>query len=103
MVETWVVKSEQKSRHRELWRGFLEYVKGNPELFEEMKSLRLYSQRFGNPSRAIVEVVEFDSLAAKEALDKRLSEDAECLRFHKELQTLKEASTVTMCAWEPYL
>ncbi len=103
MVGTRIVKSGQRGRHAELWRRFLEYVEGNPELLAEIRSLKLYIQTNGSPSGAIVEVVEFDSLAGKEALDKRLSRDAECMKFHDELQLLKDQATVTMYAWEQYL
>ncbi len=102
-VEMWVVKTEQRERHRELRRWFLDFIKLNPKLLAEIRSLRRYAQTFGSPSGAIVEVVEFDSLADKEVLDRRLSKGPECLRFHEEPHPLKDESTITMSTWEPYL
>jgi hypothetical protein len=88
-------------RHGELWQSFMNYFKGNPDLFRGIKSLRFYNQTSGKPTGAFVQVVEFESLTEKEILDRRLENDQESIRFHEELQTLKDTSTVTKWLWEP--
>jgi uncharacterized protein with von Willebrand factor type A (vWA) domain len=103
MVETWVVPKENQEKHRRLWEGYLEYVRKNPELFKEMKSLKLFTQTFGTISGAIVEMIEFDSLADKERLDSKLAKDKESIKFHEELASLKDAATVSMSTWEPFM
>jgi hypothetical protein len=102
-VETWVVKPDYDLKHMQLWKEFLEYVRKNPELFREIKSMNLYSQTFGNVSGAIVQVVEFESWAEKENLDNRLKNNIECIKFHEELMQMKVAGTISMGAWETYI
>lgn len=103
VVETWVVPPENQEKHKRLWEGYLKYMRKNPELFKEIKSLKLFTQTFGSISGAIVEVIEFDSLADKERLDNKLVKDKESIEFHKELEALKDATTVSMSAWEPFM
>ncbi|NYT11752.1 MAG: hypothetical protein GKC03_04275 [Methanomassiliicoccales archaeon] len=103
MVETWVVKPEYDIEHKQLWKEFLEYMRKNPELFKEIKSMNLYSQTFGNVSGAIVQVVEFESWAEKENLDKRLKNSTECIKFHEELMQMKVVGSISMGAWETYI
>jgi hypothetical protein len=85
-VESWIVKPECVDRHGELWHTFMNYYRGNPDLFREIKSLRFFTQTSGKPTGAFVQVVEFDSLSEKEIMDRRLSNDEESIRFHEELQ-----------------
>lgn len=101
LVERWIVRPECQAEHAELWRSFREHIRRNPDLFKEIRSMRFYDQTFGTPSGAFVQVVEFDSLADKENLDKRLANDEESSRFHKELMKLKDPATVSACLWEP--
>jgi hypothetical protein len=103
MVETWVVRPKCTLKHKQLWKDFLDFVGGNPDLFREIKSMNLYSQTFGDVSGAIVQVVEFESWAEKENLDNRLKDNADCIRFHEELMDMKVAGTISMAAWESYL
>lgn len=103
MVETWVVKLKYELKHKRLWAEFLEYIRKNPELFKEIKSMNLYSQTFGNVSGAIVQVIEFETWAEKENLDNRLKNITECVKFHEELMGMKVAGTISMGAWESYI
>jgi uncharacterized protein with von Willebrand factor type A (vWA) domain len=103
MVETWVVPQENQEKHKQLWEGYLEYIRKNKELFKEIKSLKLFTQTFGSISGAIVEVIEFDSLADKERLDSKLAKDRESSEFHNDLASVKDAATVSMSTWEPFM
>lgn len=75
LMWTWVVKQGKHEQHRQLMHRFQEFVKNNPKLFKELKSMRFLTQTFGGISGAYVELAEFESLADLAACLARASKD----------------------------
>jgi len=96
-----VVKPEKQAEFNSLLQRFLQYTKENPELFKEMKSLKLFTQTFGSISGAYVEMVEFDSLADHEKFHAKSKKDERYMKLYQEAMTLIDTATFSMSAWEP--
>ncbi len=94
-VSTWVLKAEMQDEFRDFWTRYTEYIKRNPDLFREVKSLKLYSQVFGGISGAYVEMVEFESLTDQETLEKRLLQNEEARKLFQEFSRFRDSTTHT--------
>ncbi len=92
-VSTWVLRTERQSDFLNFWIRYTEYMKKKPELFREIKSLKLYSQVFGGISGAYVEMVEFENLTDQETLQKRLLQNEEAKKLFQEFGQFRDSTT----------
>jgi hypothetical protein len=99
-IESWIVKPGFVERHEQLWNSFMRYFRDNPDLFREIKSMRFFAQTSGGSTGEFIQVIEFEDLSKKESLDRRLSSDGVSLKFHDDLQKLKDQATVKVRLWE---
>jgi len=98
-VETWVVKPEKQAEFTKWWQKNLKYMKQNPKMFKEMKSMKVYTQRFGGVYGAYVVLAEFDSLADFEKLQVRTMKDEGLMKMYQESILLIDPTTYTVNIW----
>ena len=84
VVGTMVTKPENREALLQLWRKFFSFMKKNTELFQEVKSFRVFSQMFGGGVNGFVELVEYESLADYEKLHERLPKDSGYIKLIQE-------------------
>jgi len=94
-ISTYIVKPEKQGDFMRFWKSYLDYMKKNPEMFKEVKSLKLYTQVFGGISGAYVELLEFESLTDQETLEKKLVKNEEAKKLLQEFITFRDSSTHT--------
>ena len=94
-ISTYIVKPEKQGDFMRFWKSYLNYMKKNPEMFKEVKSLKLYTQMFGGISGAYVELLEFESLTDQETLEKKLVKNEEAKKLLQEFITFRDSSTHT--------
>jgi len=100
VIETYVVKPEKQAEFKSLLQKFLRFMKKNPALFKEIKSLKLSTQTFGGISGAYVELIEYNSLADQEKCHTRLKKNGEYMKLYQQAMSLIDTATFSMNAWE---
>ncbi|NIR87973.1 hypothetical protein GWO13_10650 [Candidatus Bathyarchaeota archaeon] len=98
-VGQWMVKPEKQEEFTKLLKRILKYMKDNPKIFKEVKSLKIFSQTFGGIYGAYVELVEYDSLADYERSSKRMEKDEALAKMNKEFMLLIEPTTLSSNLW----
>jgi len=78
---------------------FVKYMKENPKLFKEMKSIKVFTQTFGGTSGAYVQIAEYASFADFEKLSKRLLKDAVSTKLNTEFMLTIDPATLTDNIW----
>jgi len=98
-VGQWVVKPEKQEEFTKWLKRILKYMKDNPKMFKEIKSLKIFTQTFGGIYGAYVELVEYDSLADYERSNKRMQKDEALAKMNKEFMLLIEPTTLSSNLW----
>ena len=88
LVSIMVIKPRKQEEFISLWQKYLKYAKENPEKVKEVKSLKLFTQRFGGLSGAFVSIEEYDSLAEHEKLQAKIMQDKEFMKIYQEFVPL---------------
>jgi len=101
LVETYVVRAEKLSELDPALNEFLQFKETRPDLFNGLRSWKLLKQEYGGVSDMYIEMWEFDSLAAMEAIDSRLSSDDEMKRIGRKFHELVEATSFSASIWYP--
>jgi len=77
-VETYVIKPEKQEEHMALVKKFVALKEKNPQKSKELKSWKLFAQKFGgNNCGGYVEMSEFENLADVEKFSNRMMQDKE--------------------------
>ena len=99
LFETWLVKPEHENRHNKIWEQYVNHMNSYPELFQGIKSMKLYKKLPGEGFATYIQMVEFSNLDEKVSLDLRLSKDEDSLAFKRRLMLFKdiEKTTETLC------
>jgi len=95
VMGTWLVKPEKQAEFSRLWQRFLKYMKNNPKLFKEVKSLKFFTQTFGGIMGSHVELAEYESLADYEALHAKLKKNKEYAKLLQEFMLVVDPATIT--------
>ena len=103
LIETWAVRPEDLESHDLLWGKYVRYMRKNPELFREIKSMKLLRKIQGKDLITHAQTVEFESLSDKEILDKRVSADNESLEFKRKLMLVKNIKTTSEVLCESFV
>ena len=98
-VDKWMVKPEKQAEHKKLMKKFHKFMKDNAEKFKEMKLLGEYTQMFGGVSGMYVWLVEYDSLADLEKLNKRMEKDEEAKKLMQEWMPLIDPASASTNVW----
>ena len=75
-------------------------MKGNTELFREVKSFKVFSQMFGGGVNGSVELVEYESLADYEKLHEKLLKDSGYIKLIQEFLQLVDPATLSEQVWK---
>ena len=100
IVETYVVKSEQRDAFLSAVRRILTYKQEHPEKFQEMKSKRIFSQLFGGIVGGFIEMNEFDSLADAEQYMSRVFQDDEFIKLYHAAKLHLVPATYSLNVWK---
>ena len=98
-VDKWMVKPEKQAEHRKLMQKFRKFMKDNAAMFKGMKPVGEYTQMFGGVSGMYVWLVEYDSLADLEKLNKRMEKDEEAKKLMQEWMPLIDPASVSTNVW----
>jgi hypothetical protein len=101
LVETYVLKTEKSTEFTPLLNEFLKYKKEHAQLFEGLKSWKLYKQKYGQIAGLYIEMWEYESLAHMEDINKRIFEDEEMKRINEDFHQLVEPATFSASIWSP--
>jgi hypothetical protein len=96
-----LVKPEKQAEYAKLMQKMNKYMKDNPKLFKELKSVKNFTQTFGGTYGTHITLMEFNSLTDMEKLDKRTMKDQTLLKIYNEMMTLIEPTTYTSNIWTP--
>lgn len=99
LVETYVVRAEKRAEFTSLLNEFLAFKENHPQLFDGLKSWKLYQQDIGKPAGMYIESWEFESLESMEEIDRRIFENDEMKRISKEFHVLIDPATFTKGIW----
>ena len=99
IVDTYVVKPEKQEEFMALIQRMLKYRKEKPEKFKELKSWKLFSQRFGGIGGAYIGMGEFDNMADAEKYGTRVSKDEAYMKMWQELMLLIVPATYSVNVW----
>jgi len=95
VIGTWLVRPEKQVEYDRLWKRFLEFMKKNPKLFKEVKSLKFYTQTFGGITGSIVELAEYESFAVYEAFQAKMKKNKEYMKLFQEFMLLIDPTAMT--------
>jgi len=101
LVETYVVRAEKRAEFTPLLNEFLKYKGDHPQLFDGLKSWKLYKQDIGQPAGLYIEVWEYESLAQMEETGSRIFADEGMKRISAEFHQLVEPATFSAGIWSP--
>ncbi|NIO38211.1 hypothetical protein GTO27_11005 [Candidatus Bathyarchaeota archaeon] len=98
-VEKWVAKPEKQKEHTQIMQKFRKFIKDNPAKFKEVKSIKEFTQMFGDISGMHIWLVEYDSLADYERLNARMNKDKGAAKLNQEWLELIDPTTVSVDIW----
>jgi len=101
IAETMLVKPEKQAEYTKLMQKVNKYMKDNPKLFKELKSVKNFTQTFGGTYGTHITLMEFNSLTDMEKLDRRTMKDQTLMKIYTEMMTLIEPTTYTSNIWTP--
>ena len=101
LVETYVVRAEKLSEFDPALNEFLKFKETRSELFKGLRSWKLLKQEYGGVSDMYIEMWEFDSLAAMETMNARLSSDEGMKRIGRKFHELVESTSFSANIWYP--
>lgn len=96
VLERYVIKQGKEDDLKRLWQRTLRFKQEKPKMLKELRSLKLYTQMFGDISGSKIEMSEFDSLTDYENLSARVIKDEEMKKIHAEFMALKDLTTYKM-------
>lgn len=99
LVEKYVVPPEKREKFKSLMKRLFEYKRENAKLFKEVRSLKLFTQVFGDIAGTYIEMWEFESMADLEKCWERESRDERFLLIHREFLQLIDPATFSMKMW----
>ena len=98
VVWKWVVKPEKQAAHDHMMQRYTKYVKENP--VKELKSVRIFTQKFGGVSGSNIIIEEFDSITDYEKCEARLlKEDKEYLAILQEFAQVIDPTNLCIEVW----
>jgi hypothetical protein len=98
-VLTYVVKYEKRTEFQILVKRFLKLKKENPEVFEGLKSWRLFQREYGGVAGSYVEMWEYKSLEELDKVNARMMKHKEMMEIHTEFHKLIDHTTLTESIW----
>jgi antibiotic biosynthesis monooxygenase (ABM) superfamily enzyme len=99
-VSTYVVKPDKRKEHLAWGKTLVASMKENPELFEEVKSLKVLSQKDGNTKRYLA-IWEFKNQADRKNWQKKLQKLKEGTDLTSDFTALLEPGTFSSNVWKP--
>ena len=101
VVETWVVRAEKLDDFEPALQEFVDYKDGHPEVFEGVRSWRLWKQEFGGVSDMYIEMWEYENLTEMERIDRQVFADEGMKKVAKGFHQLVEPATFSASIWYP--
>lgn len=101
LVETYIVKGEQREEYRKQLKGFLEFKEDHPQVFQGLKSWKLLKQDLGSPAGMYIEMWEYENLSEYEKYDGQIFADSGMQEISRKFHLLVEPATFTASIWSP--
>jgi antibiotic biosynthesis monooxygenase (ABM) superfamily enzyme len=101
LVRTYVVKPDKLSEHDAWGKKLVALMKNRPDLFKEVKSLKVLSQKYGDNIGGYVAMWKFESLADSEKWENNFKKNKEQMTLKSEFMALIVPGTYSAKIWEP--
>lgn len=101
LVETYVVRAEQKEEYLKQLDAFVKFKKDHAQLFEGLISWKLLKQDLGQPAGMYIELWEYENLGDYEESDGRIFADAGMKEISRKFHLLVDPATFTASIWSP--
>lgn len=98
-VEKWVAKPEKQKEHIQIMQKWRQFIKDNPAMFKEVKSIKEFTQMLGGISGMHIWLVEYDSIADYERVNARTNKDEGATKLMQEWLELLDPTTVSVDIW----
>lgn len=98
-VLTYVVKYEKRTEFQILVKRFLKLKKENPEVFEGLKSWRLFQREYGGVAGSYVEMWEFKSMEELDNVTATMMKNKEMKDIDTEFHKIIDHTTFTQSIW----
>ena len=99
LVETYLAKQEKQAEFDALLTEFLRFKKGNPKVFEGLKSWKLLQQECGGVGNLYIEMWEFKDLQEMEKINARIFNNKEMKRINTEFHSLIDNASFARFMW----
>jgi hypothetical protein len=102
LVEMYVIKPEKQAEfttYKEKWKKFFVYKEKRPQLFDGVKTYRMFAQMFGGNYGGYVEMWEFENLADCEKFFNRVMQSDYITKLYPEFASLVVPATYSMNIW----
>jgi antibiotic biosynthesis monooxygenase (ABM) superfamily enzyme len=101
LVRTYVVKPDKLGEHVAWGKKLIALMKKRPYLFKEVKSLKVFSHKYGGNVGGYVAIWKFGSLADSEKWENSFKKNREQMNLKSEFMTLIVPGTYSTNIWEP--
>jgi len=101
LVRTYVVKPHELEKHNAWGKKLVALMKKRSDLFEEVKSLKVLGQKYGDNIGAYVAMWEFESLTESEKWENSFKNKKELTTLKTEFMTLIVPGTYSAKIWQP--
>lgn len=99
LVSTYIVKADKQKEHTVWGKNLVTAMKANSELFGEVKSLRVLSQKIGN-ARRYMAIWEFKNQTDRKSWEKKLHKLKEGTELTDEFRALLEPESFSSTQWK---
>jgi hypothetical protein len=101
IVETYVVKPEKNNEFLPALNEFLTFKESHPELFDGVRSWKLFRQEFGGIAGMYIEMWEYESMSEMERVNTIILSNDDMKRISQGFRQLIEASSFSTSIWYP--
>jgi hypothetical protein len=95
------VKPEKNNEFLPALNEFLTFKESHPELFEDVKSWKLFRKGFGGIAGMYIETWEYESMSEMERVNNMILSNEEMKRINQGFRQLIEASSFSTSIWYP--
>jgi len=98
-VENYIVRAEKKSEFDVLLEEFRSFKETHPELFEGLRSWKLFRQEYGSICGLYIEMWEYNSLGDMDTINNRIFSNENMRRIDQEFHQLIEPTSFSASIW----
>ncbi len=98
-VENYVVRSGKQGEFTAWLQTLLKYKEDHPEVFKEVRSLKVFHREFGGISGSYVFMLEFDNMADLDKVATRMQQDEQFMKIGQAVELLYDPAAYSCEIW----